>query len=97
MLDFSKIAQRTLEIKLNEKNTIHLLPPKIKLLKKMNSIATSENMDDVTSILSEILSKNTEKKKITKDFVEDNFTIDEIILIFREYVGWIENIKKSPN
>ena len=97
MIDFSKIAQRTLEVKLNEKITIHLTPPKIKLLNKMYGMANSEDMEDITSLLSEILSKNTEKKKISKDWVEDNCTIDEASLLLQEYVRWIENIKKSPN
>lgn len=97
MIDFSKIAQRTLEVRLNEKVAIHLTPPKVKLLTKMNEIANSEDMQDIVSLLSEMLSKNTEGKKISKAWIEDNFTIDEIVLMFREYVAWIENIKKSPN
>lgn len=97
MLDFSKITQRTLEVKLNEKITIHLTPPKMKLLNKMYGMANSEDTEDISSVLSEILSKNTEKKKISKDWVEDNFTIDEASLLLQEYVKWIENIKKSPN
>lgn len=97
MLDFSKITQRTLEVKLNEKITIHLTPPKMKLLNKMYGMANSEDTEDISSVLSEILSKNTEKKKISKDWVEDNFTIDEVSLLLQEYVKWIENIKKSPN
>ena len=60
-------------------------------------MANSEDTEDISSVLSEILSKNTEKKKISKDWVEDNFTIDEVSLLLQEYVKWIENIKKSPN
>ena len=86
MLDFSKITQRTLEVKLNEKITIHLTPPKMKLLNKMYGMANSEDTEDISSVLSEILSKNTEKKKISKDWVEDNFTIDEVSLLLQEYV-----------
>ena len=63
----------------------------------MYGMANSEDTEDISSVLSEILSKNTEKKKISKDWVEDNFTIDEVSLLLQEYVKWIENIKKSPN
>lgn len=79
-------------------------PPKLKTLRKLTEIIkeqktelTTEDLDNLIEVLVMILTKNKNRYKVSKDFVEDNFDIDNLYEFFNGYVNWVSEIQNEKN
>lgn len=89
------------KINFNDGKSLTLNPPKLNVLRKALNIKdlgeTEEGIDELINIVALILSNNREKKKVTSEFVEENFDIGELILFMGNFVKWVSGIKQNPN
>ncbi len=97
MLDLTKINIRTFEVKISDSLTLTLNPPKIKVLKKIMSVASTNNIEDLVTGITLILNSNKNKKKIDESWVEDNITFDEMLTLTKAYFEWVAEIQNNPN
>lgn len=97
MLDLTRINIRTFEVKFSDSTTLILNPPKIKVLKKIMSVASTNNIEDLITGIALILNSNKNDKKINEKWVEDNITFDEMLSLTKEYFTWVTEIQNNPN
>ena len=97
MLDLTKINIRTFEVKISDSLTLTLNPPKIKVLKKIMSVASTNNIEDLVTGITLIFNSNKNKKKIDESWVEDNITFDEMLTLTKAYFEWVAEIQNNPN
>lgn len=77
---------------------INVKEPKLKVYKKFEAIGDDSSVDDIIEATALILNSNKEGIKIDAEFVEENFTVDEIAQFFDDFTNWIsEARKKNPN
>lgn len=80
------------EIKLNVKE------PKLKVYKQFEAIDDSSDISDITAVTAAVLNGNKEGIKIDAEFVENNFTLDEIAQFFDDFSNWIKTARETnPN
>lgn len=80
------------EIKINVKE------PKLKVYKQFEALDDSSDISDITAVTAAVLNGNKEGVKITVEFVEDNFTLDEISQFFEDFTSWISSTRNNdPN
>ena len=97
MLDITKIHTGTFQIKLNDDTILKLMPPKVKLLKKVQKMAEENDYSELIEGMVLILNSNTDGLEFDADFVEENIRLDELIEVYQKYFEWIAGIKASPN
>lgn len=99
MLDMSQISERYWEIKLRGGTILSVENPKVKTLKKIDGLQKDKD-DPLASLCNAVsisLSKNKQGKKITPEYVEENFDIDEIKTILDSFFTWVREVQNSPN
>ena len=74
---------------------INVESPKLKTYKKFEEIGDNSSMDDIVSILSLILSKNREKREISKDFLLENLELEEMLDIINDFTDWLNDNQKN--
>lgn len=80
------------EIKLNVKE------PKLKVYKQFEDLDDSSDISDITAVTAAVLSGNEKGIKIDAEFVENNFTLDEIAQFFDDFSNWIKTARETnPN
>lgn len=80
------------EIKLNVKE------PKLKVYKQFEALNESSEIEDIIDVTAAVLNSNKENIEITAEFVEDNFTLDEISQFFEDFTNWLSEARNSnPN
>ncbi len=104
MLDYTKIQKKTFPVKLPNGITVLITMPKKKTFEKMTNISsadtenlTSETIDDIYAITAEILSCNMQKKNFTAEDVGEMFDIEDVVLLFNEYTGFVGGNISDPN
>lgn len=104
MYDMTKLRTRFWEIRLRNGKKLSVEAPKMKVLKKIASMSdiseenfNDEDVDNLEIALAMALSKNKENYKITKEWIEENLSIDEVQNILTEYFNWVNSIKNSKN
>lgn len=99
-LNFNNINKKKFNVTLNDdKNTtLILLNPSKKIMDNLielhkNSGDTSEDdqIDSLYCICSDILSRNINRVKITKETVEELFDIEDIQILLDEYFKFVSN------
>ena len=81
-----------------EKQIVNVYQPKLGLFRKFKNVSKEDNfqaVDDMVEILSEALSRNAEKVPVTVDFLLNNFDESDLSLLFNDYFGWIDDLKKK--
>ena len=100
-IDIKKIGIKDFKINLDDGKKLTLNPPKLKVLRKAmgvsKAVGSAEDIDEIIEVVALILSGNKEKRKITTGFVEENFDINQLLVIMEKYVEWVGDIYKNPN
>lgn len=105
MYDMTRLQTRYFDTKLKNGKILNIEPPKLKVLKKIAALSNIKNteelsendIDNLIEAISLALSKNKQNYKVSVDFVEENYDIDEIMDFMNNYFGWVEEIQKSKN
>ena len=105
MYDMTKLKTRYFDIKLRTGKILNIEPPKLKFLKKIAALSEVKDTDDLgekdienlTEAVALALSKNRQNFKISKEQVEDNYDIDEIMDLLDNYFKWVNSIQNSKN
>lgn len=99
MYDLTTISKRYFEIKI-EGISLKLLPPKLKVLRRFEKIKIDDannSMCEIIDILRSVLNNNDENKNITSEFIEDNFSIDNMVGFLTSYFNWVAEVNNRPN
>lgn len=104
MFDMRELVKRHFEIILPDGKRVDVEPPKLKVLKRIMSIAKidDEELDDsALTVLSEAcamaLSKNKQGKNITADYLEEQLDIYQMQDLLGAYFDWVGEIQTSKN
>lgn len=77
---------------------INVKEPKLKVYKKFEALNDSSAVEDIIDVTAAVLNSNKENIEITAEFVEDNFTLDEIAQFFEDFTSWLSEARNSnPN
>lgn len=77
---------------------INVKEPKLRTYKKFEALNESSEIEDIIDVTADVLNGNKEKIEITAEFVEDNFTLDEIAQFFEDFTNWLSEARNSnPN
>lgn len=77
---------------------INVKEPKLKTYKKFEALNESSEIEDIIDVTADVLNGNKENIEITAEFVEDNFTLDEIAQFFEDFTNWLSEARNSnPN
>lgn len=76
---------------------INVKEPKLKVYKKFEAISTETDVEDIIEVAVLVLNSNKEGIKIDAEFIEDNFTLDEIAQFFEDFSNWISEARNNPN
>lgn len=82
-----------LELNING-DIIHMLPPKMRVLKKIRVSHETANETEILETLAEALSNNTENKEITAD-IFDELDIEEFKDLMTDFNTFIADIQKN--
>jgi len=82
-----------LELNLNG-DIIHMLPPKMRVLRKMKQSHETANEDEILETIAEALSNNIENKEITADVLE-NLDVEDFKDVMSDFNGFIADIQKN--
>lgn len=82
-----------LELNLNG-DIIHMLPPKMKILRKMKQSHETANENEILEIIAEALSNNIENKEITADIFGE-LDIEDFKSLMTDFNGFIADIQKN--
>ena len=99
MYDLTTISKRYFEVKI-EGISLKLLPPKLKVLRRFQKINVNDinnSIDEIIDLIRSILINNNENKNITNDFIEDNFTTDDMVGFLLSYFNWVAEVDNNPN
>lgn len=100
-LNFNNINKKKFTVTLNDENktTLILLNPTKRIMDNLMELhKTSETSSDETGqindiyyVCAEILSRNLNKIKISKEIVEDIFDVEDINILLDEYFKFVNN------
>jgi len=76
---------------------INVKEPKLKVYKKFEAISAETDVEDIIEVAVLVLNSNKEGIKIDAEFIEDNFTLDEIAQFFEDFSNWISEARNNPN
>lgn len=77
---------------------INVKEPKLKVYKKFEAIGEETSVEEIIEVAALVLDGNKEGIKIDAEFVEDNFTLDEIAQFFEDFTNWLSDARKTnPN
>jgi len=82
-----------LELNING-DIIHMLPPKMRVLRKMKQSHETANEDEILETIAEALSNNIENKEITADVLE-NLDVEDFKDVMSDFNGFIADIQKN--
>lgn len=104
MFDMTTLKVRYFQLKLRNGLRLDVEPPQIKSIKKIMKLSkvdteniNEEDFNGLAEGLSIALSKNKQKKKITIDFIEENFNIEEVQELLTRYFDWVDKVKTEKN
>lgn len=109
-LNFNNVKKQYLTVTLADENNTTLMigtPKKgvmTELLLLSDSLESiqegddnSETMDNLYSACAKIMSCNKGGVQVTKEMLEDNFDLEDILIFFNAYMGFVDEIAKSKN
>lgn len=97
MLNLDLNKKQVLPIVFESGVTISVLPPTKKIVDRMTELTSVTDLAPIYDLLSQTLSRNTEKIEITREFLENKIDVFDIKLIFAEYTKFIKEITADPN
>lgn len=99
MFDVSKVSKRYFDVRLENKVTIEVEPPKLKALMKITELSKSRNenaMKDLKEAIKMILSKNRSGYKVSDEIII-NMDFDTTNDLLTAYFEWLYKTKNTPN
>lgn len=99
MFDMNNLNRRYWDVKFSDGTELSIEPPKLKTLRKITNLTKDEEniVENLCIALSMALSKNKQNKKVSAEFIEDNFDMDQISLLLTNYFEWVKGEKQNPN
>ena len=94
MLDLTSIKKPTMEIKLSEDMTLHVLPASKSLIDEAMHIQRTP--DALYDVVARILSNNREKITVERADIE-TLDLHDVMLILNTFVKFIVDMQNSPN
>ena len=101
MYDLNSVNKRyfgvTLHLEDNREVKINVEPPKLKVLKKLTSLAKSKEdvIEDLEDAIKDLLNKN--KEKINVEEYVGELTIDEMTQLLTAFFKWLNKEKQAKN
>lgn len=101
VVDFTHASKNFLTVKMKDKSTLFVSPPKKKIFTKFEEIQRMQGegtagSEEVYQLMAEILSNNKQDKKISADDLQD-FDSDDIKLLFAAYRDFVMGESQNPN
>jgi hypothetical protein len=100
MFDINSLNVDHFKINLENNEIIDINPPKIKVLKKIMTLTkvTDETaIDEISNAILLILNSNKQGKKFNQDYIDENFTIQNMQEFLKQYIKWVSSIQNNPN
>lgn len=102
MLDYTRRKRKFFSMKLPDGTMLYLLMPKKRTFEKMAQFEETEaegveSINALYDIAADILSNNLQKKRYNSDKVGEMLDIDEVKILFSDYVAFVAGIKNDPN
>lgn len=111
VFDFNKLKRETFDMIMpgDSEVSLHLLRP---IKSQINTISsavnaidemvasqqvTNEQLDLLTTVTAEMLSRNLENKHYTKDNILDKFDVDEMIYFIDNYLSFVLSFTTEKN
>lgn len=69
----------------------------IAIQKSLDNITESESLEAIYNVCAIVMSRNKTGKVITKEYLEEIFDVEDIILFFTSYVEFVSGLKNSKN
>ena len=63
----------------------------------LGNLANEDSLEALYDVCALVLSRNKTGKVITKDYLEENFDIEDIIILINSYVGFVNEIRNQKN
>jgi hypothetical protein len=63
----------------------------------LDNIADSETLSIIYDVCALIMSRNKTGKEITKEYLEEIFDVEDIIMFFKSYVEFMDEVKSVKN
>lgn len=104
-LNFNNISKHYLTVTFADENatTIMVCMPTKSLLHELTGLkidTTGDDlnaMDDLYEVCSKIMSRNKGGIAITKEFLEDVFDFEDILIFLKEYMSFVGEVTKAKN
>lgn len=109
-LNFHNVKKRYLTVTLaDENNTVIMVGTPTKaifndLMVLQSSVealrddeSDNEALDDLYSACARVMSRNKAGKKISKEYLEEIFDFEDIMIFFRAYIDFVSEISNSKN
>ena len=104
MYDMTQIKKRYFNIKLRNGKILDLFLPKLKILKKIASLSKikdndleESDVDSLSEALSLAISKNKQGYSISKEEIEKDFDIEDMLDFLNNYFDWVNEVKSLKN
>lgn len=108
-INFNNVKKRYLTITLaDEKNTVLMIGTPTKAVmndlvllrsgfESLGEDANEEVLDDLYNVCARVMSRNKTGKKITKEYLEEIFDFEDIILFFHAYIEFVSELANAKN
>lgn len=108
-LNFNNVKKRYLNVTLpDEKETVLMIgtPTKAVMndlvllrsgLESLSDGADEEALDDLYAVCARVMSRNKAGKKITKEYLEEIFDFEDIIIFFHAYIEFVSELSNEKN
>jgi hypothetical protein len=100
-LNFNNVSKKYWNVTLTDGTVLLVGTPTKAIFDKL--IAIKDDLGDEDSlgalygVCALVLSRNKAGKVITKEYLEEIFDIEDIIILFNSYVGFVNEIRNSKN
>lgn len=103
--DFNKIKRTFFNVTLKDGKKLIVKMPMKKTFEKMtvikdidvNEMDPGDVIDTIGSLCAEILSNNMNTKKVTTEYVVENYDIEEMKAFIEGYYEFVGGVKSDPN
>lgn len=100
-LNFNNVTKKYWNVTLTDGTVLLVGTPTKAIFDKLtamnNDSATKNDMETLYDVCALVLSRNKTGKVITKEYLEETFDIEDIVILFKEYVNFVKEIRNQKN
>lgn len=106
-LDFTKIKKKYLTVTLEDGNVVMIGTPTKAIMDELFSLKTTlentsedandDTMSDLYEACAKVMSRNKTGKKIEKEYLENIFDFEDIIIFFNAYMEFVNTLSSAKN